>query len=105
MAKHLVSYPSIQAALDSGNFDAYGALAGSVLKRMIESGEVKIKAPRVNKWLYEIIVQEWTGYEWEDACAESSLKDARATKKDYQRNGFQARIINRRTPNPDYVAK
>lgn len=63
------------------------------------------KAPRVNKWLYEIIVQERTCNGWEDSCAEANWSDARATKKDYRRNGYEVRIIERRTPNPDYVAK
>lgn len=63
------------------------------------------KAPRVNKWLYEIIVQERTCSGWEDSCAELTRKAARETVKDYRNNGYEARIINRRTLNPDYVAK
>lgn len=63
------------------------------------------KAPRVNKWLYEIIVQEWTCDGWQDSCWEDSWKDARSTAKDYRNNGYSARIIQRRTPNPDYLQK
>lgn len=61
------------------------------------------KFPRVNKWVNEIIVQEMTCNGWEDSCAELTWKDARATKKDYQENGVSARIIERRTLNPDYI--
>ena len=46
------------------------------------------KAPRVNKWLYEIIVQERTCNGWEDSCAEANWSDAVATKKDYRRFRF-----------------
>lgn len=63
------------------------------------------KAPRVNKWLYEIIVQERTCNGWEDSCAESTMKDAKDTCRDYTNNGVPARIIHRRTLNPDYIAK
>ncbi|QEQ95060.1 hypothetical protein pEaSNUABM56_00010 [Erwinia phage pEa_SNUABM_56] len=63
-----------------------------------------VKAKRVNKWVNEIIVQEMTCSGWEDSCAELSWKDARATKKDYLDNGVSARIIERRTLNPDYIA-
>ena len=61
------------------------------------------KAPRVNKWLNEIIVQEMTCNGWEDSCAELNWRDAIATKKDYRDNGVSARIIERRTLNPDYL--
>ena len=65
----------------------------------------KAKTPRVNKWLYEIIVQEWTCNGWEDSCAELNWKAAVATKKDYRENGISARIIQRRSINPEYTAK
>lgn len=60
-------------------------------------------AKRINKWVNEIIVQEMTCSGWEDSCAELTWKAARATKKDYQDNGVRARIIERRTLNPDYI--
>lgn len=59
-----------------------------------------------NKYLYEIIVQEWVpGYGWEDSCSEETTKDAREQVKCYQKNGVSARWINRRVVNPEYVAK
>lgn len=59
-----------------------------------------------NKYLYEIVVQEFVpGYGWEDSCTEETTKEAREQVKCYQKNGVAARWINRRVPNPDYVAK
>uniref|UniRef100_A0AAU8GE50 Uncharacterized protein n=1 Tax=Salmonella phage vB_SEnST11_KE22 TaxID=3161173 RepID=A0AAU8GE50_9CAUD len=98
--KHLFTYPTEAAALATGNFpDA------EYVKKLVQDGTIRIKPPRVNKWIYEIIVQEMTCNGWEDSCCESSIKDARATKKDYISNGVNARIINRRTLNPDYLQK
>ena len=96
--KHLFTYPTESAALESGNFPDAGYVS-----KLIQDGTIKIKPPRVNKWINEIIVQEMTCNGWEDSCAEISWKDARSTVKDYRDNGISARIIKRRTLNPDYI--
>lgn len=59
---------------------------------------------KVNKYLYEIVVQEnVAGMGWVDACTESTMKDAKRTAKEYRENGYGARVIaNRRTLNPEY---
>ena len=58
-------------------------------------------------------MQEYTGYGrngWEDICeypdnSSESWKEAKQDVKDYTNNGYSARIIRRRVPNPDYVAQ
>ena len=69
-----------------------------------------VKAARVGKEKEIYVVQEYTGYGrgWEDVCtyddtSSQSLKEAKQDVKDYRDNGFSARIITRRIPNPDYV--
>lgn len=57
----------------------------------------------MNKFITEIIVQELTCNGWEDSCSELNWKDAKATKKDYLNAGVNARIIERRSLNPELV--
>jgi hypothetical protein len=58
---------------------------------------------KVNKYLYQIVVQEFTpGYGWFDISEEDTRKDAKRIKADYINNGIHARIINRRVMNPAY---
>lgn len=70
-----------------------------------------VKASRIGKTKEVFVVQEYTGYGngWEDVCeypdnSVDSFKQAKQDKKDYEDNGYSARIIRRRVPNPDYVA-
>ena len=69
-----------------------------------------VKAARVGREKEVYVVQEYTGYGygWEDVCTYSdtslqSLREAKQDVKDYRDNGFSARVITRRIPNPDYV--
>lgn len=69
-----------------------------------------VRAARVGREKEIYVVQEYTGYGygWEDVCTYSdtssqSLREARQDVKDYRDNGYQARVITRRIPNPDYV--
>ena len=71
-----------------------------------------VKAARVGKTKSVYVVQEYTGYgngwediaEYEDTSSES-WKQAKADVKDYKDNGYSARIITRRVPNPAYQEK
>lgn len=70
-----------------------------------------VKASRIGKTKEVFVVQEYTGYGngWEDVCeypdnSSESWKEAKQDVKDYKDNGYSARIIRRRVPNPDYVA-
>ena len=69
-----------------------------------------VKAARVGREKEIYVVQEYTGYGygWEDVCtygdtSSQSLREAKQDVKDYIDNGYSARIITRRVPNPDYV--
>lgn len=61
---------------------------------------------RVNKYIYEIIVQGKYECGWEDVTAAPSQKQARSFYKDYRKAEphIPHRIVNRRTKNPDYHA-
>ena len=64
-----------------------------------------IKPPRVNKWLKEYIIQEYTGalYGWEDSTTEETIKAAREQLKLYRKNaGVPVRLITRRVLNPEW---
>lgn len=68
-----------------------------------------IQAARSNPKTYKgYVVQEHTSMGWEDIVtyddtSSESLKDAKATVKDYIDNGYQARVITRTFDNPNYV--
>ena len=60
---------------------------------------------RVNKYLYEIIVQSHcAGQGWSDECGASDWKEAKADARSYRENcpGLPIRIIKRRVSNPAY---
>lgn len=60
--------------------------------------------PRVNKYIYETIVQGlWCG-QWSDECAVGSYSEKKQTLKEYRENcpGTAFRVIHRRSPNPEY---
>lgn len=70
-----------------------------------------IRATRVGKEKEVYVTQEYTGYGksgWEDIAvyddtSPQSHKEAKDEVKSYRDNGFAARIITRRIPNPNYV--
>jgi hypothetical protein len=70
-----------------------------------------VKAARAGREKEVYVVQEYTGYGrtgWEDVCtyddtSSQSYKEAKDDVKSYRENGFSARVITRRVPNPDYV--
>lgn len=68
-----------------------------------------IQATHSNPKTYNgYVVQEHTSMGWEDIVtyddtSSESLKDAKATVKDYIDNGYQARVITRKFDNPNYV--
>lgn len=58
---------------------------------------------RINKWIKEYVIQEFTGYGrggWEDSTEEETRKDARIQMKCYSKAGVPARLIVRRVINP-----
>lgn len=69
-----------------------------------------IRSARVGREKEIYVVQEYTGYGqtgWEDVCTYSdtssqSYKEAKDDVKSYRENGYSARVITRRVPNPDY---
>lgn len=70
-----------------------------------------IRATRIGKEKEVYVTQEYTGYGksgWEDIAvyddtSPQSHKEAKDEVKSYRDNGFSARIITRRIPNPNYV--
>lgn len=59
---------------------------------------------RVNKFIYETIIQGlWCGM-WSDECAVNSYTEKKQTLKEYRENcpGVSFRVIHRRTLNPAY---
>ena len=84
----------------------YESNYSTVLNHRLSAIKKACAPKRNNKYLYEIVVQEFVpGYGWEDSCTEETTKEARDQVKCYQENGVAARWVNRRVPNPDYVAK
>lgn len=61
--------------------------------------------PKVNKWIKEYVIQEYTGYGrggWEDSTTEETLKLAREQLKCYRAAQVTARLIVRRVINPEW---
>jgi len=60
---------------------------------------------KINKWIKEYIIQEFTGdgYGWEDSTAESTIKESRARLKEYRENSIcPSRLITRRIINSEW---
>ena len=68
-----------------------------------------VRAARVGRQKEVYVTQEYVpDYGWEDICvyddtSSQTRKEARAEVRNYIENGFGARLITRRVPNPDYV--
>lgn len=62
-----------------------------------------------NKYLYEHVVQGnyGYGYGWEDVCTEEDPVEAQARYREYREAEpqYPHRVIERRVPNPEYVAR
>ncbi len=58
------------------------------------------------KYLYEWVLQGDYGYGWDDLTAASDRTEARSLVRDYMANAPDGayRLVNRREPNPAYVA-
>ncbi len=57
---------------------------------------------RKNKFEYLWIVQQHTGYGWEDVTADEKWLDAKRTAKEYRDNqNYPVRVIQRRVPNDE----
>lgn len=61
---------------------------------------------RINKWIKEYVIQEYTGYGrggWEDSTTEENIKDARVNLKLYRENSpIPSRLIIRNVINPQW---
>ena len=62
--------------------------------------------PRVNKYIYENVIQTdyGYGYGFEDTCAEETYLEGRKQLRVYRREQpqYRHRLIERRTPNPEF---
>ena len=68
-----------------------------------------ISSARIGRQKEVYVTQEYVpDYGWEDICvyddtSRETFKEASAEVLSYIENGYGARVINRRIPNPDYV--
>jgi len=60
---------------------------------------------RIPKTIKEYVIQGNYGWGWDDENFETNARDASRSLREYRANGPGSyRLIERRSPNPDYVA-